>query len=185
MVQRGRSFSSAPPPQWEPGLGLSPWGAYIPSISHQGDLDFKAGAAVSILIRILEAGANLEGFNCRRFLYEMESLDDPWRTDHEMLMRQLGRQEMRIWYIRPKTEYPVVIPLPEGRWFFPSLLHEPLDSDGGLVSLDLPEGYSCLFQPASAEIAEIQVDDHGEAVCLVRSISGSLHSMGVCPDCLR
>ena len=156
------------PPEWEPGLGPDPWGSYVSPISQKGIFGFKAGAAVSVMMKVLEAGGELKGVNCRRFLDEMDALDDPWMTDQELLVRQLGRREMRSWYIRPRRLFPLILPLPQGTWFFSSLLHLPLISDGNGSELSLPEGYSLLFHPETGCLAEIQVDDHGVAVWMLR-----------------
>jgi hypothetical protein len=167
------------PPSWQPGLSPAPWGVYVSSLKDRGDISYKEGASISILMRILQAGVNLEGFNCSRFLEEMGTLDNPWQTDHELLMRQLGRQEMRSWYIRPKTLYRVNLTLPEGSWYFRSLLQEPVVSDGRTLEFTFPEGHTSLYNPASESVVEIQVDDHGEAVWML-TLAGNSHTTGAC-----
>jgi len=156
------------PPEWAEGIGPSPCGAYVSPDEGSGSLSWQDGAAVSILTRILQAGGNLYGFNCSRFLGEMAALDNPWTADRDLLIRQLGRREMRSWYIRKAALFQVALTLPAGRWFSQYLAAEPLESGGGSLELKLPEGYACFYNPGLDCVAEIQVDDHGEVFILLR-----------------
>ncbi len=148
-----------------------PQGAYIPRYSFDGALSRKDGAALSVLTRLTELGYSMEEFNCSRFLREMAELDDPWLTDRELLVRQLGRQQMRSWYIREKKQFDVSPALSGGPWFGSSLKRVQLfsEAEGTEQTLKLPEGWGFLYNPLSREILEYQVDDHGE-ICSITEL---------------
>jgi len=175
------------PPEWTEGAGPFPCGAYVPTDRNKGSLSYRDGASVSILTDIIGIGADMSGFNCSRFLGEMGALENPWLTDYELLARQLGRREMRSWYMREAALFTVTLTLPEGWWYPQYALLEPLVSSGNPespITLTLPEGYACFCNPASGAVAEVQVDDHGEAVWMLTS-AGSSQSMGVWPVSAR
>lgn len=159
------------PPRFDEKCRIHPLGVFIPSYETQGELSFIHGSAVSILFTLIENNLNIHDFNCSRFLSEMARLQDPWLVEEHTLLKQLGRREMRSWYIRNKTLFEIEIPLSRGWWFGPSLLQDPYHSAGpdeiNMVSVKLPEGYSFLMSPAKQEIVEIQVDSHGEAVWII------------------
>lgn len=160
------------PPDLVEGCSLNPLGVFIPSYKDSGIISIKDGSAVSILFTLIDHGLNLKDFNCKRFLLEMGALEDPWLVEEQTLLKQLGRREMRSWYIRSKTLFSIEITLPEGNWFGPSLMQDTLVSSAldSFVEIDLHEGYSFLYCPERKEIVEIQVDSNGEAVWITTSL---------------
>lgn len=159
-----------PPPIAE-GCRMNPLGGFIPSYRDYGELTLRDGSAVSILMTLRQNNLRIEDFNCQRFITEMAELDDPWLVEDQTLLKQLGRREMRSWYIRTKTMFEVEIALPPGHWYGASLLQPPLESSvEDTHTLSLPEGYSFLYCPERSELLEIQVDSHGEAVWIIVSL---------------
>jgi hypothetical protein len=160
------------PPKLVEGCSMNPLGAFVPSYKKSGQFSLKDGSAVSILLTLIDNNLYVKDFNCSRFILEMAELDDPWLVEEQTLLKQLGRKEMRSWYIRSKTLFSIEISLPEGLWFGPSLLQEALESSApeAAVEIDLPEGHNFIYCPERAEVVEIQVDGHGEAVWITTSL---------------
>lgn len=156
------------PPLLVEGCRMNPLGVFIPSHEDRGEFCLVDGSAVSILITLVHNNLSIEDFNCSRFLLEMARLEDPWLVEEQTLLKQLGRREMRSWYIRTKTLFAVELPLPAGIWYGASLLQNVTESSGpediNPVHIELPEGYSFLYCPVRQEVMEIQVDSHGDAV---------------------
>ncbi|MDC7234723.1 MAG: hypothetical protein PQJ58_15935, partial [Spirochaetales bacterium] len=160
------------PPSLKNGCRMKPLGVFIPSYEDRGALSVEDGAAVSILMTLVQSGQDFSDFNCQRFLFEMGELDDPWLAEEETLLRQLSLRQMRSWYIREKTLFDLEIYLPSGSWYGSVPSGTPRESSGleNPVAIVLPEGYSFLVSPDRLELVEIQVDDHGQAVWIRESL---------------
>lgn len=160
------------PPTLVEGCSMNPLGVFVPSYKNSGQFSLKDGSAVSILLTLIDNDLNVKDFNCSRFLLEMGELEDPWLVEEQTLLKQLGRKEMRSWYIRSKTLFSIELSLPEGLWFGPSLMQEVLESPAPetVVKIDLPEGHSFIYCPERSKVIEIQVDGHGEAVWITTSL---------------
>lgn len=154
------------PPGLVEGCRMNPLGVFIPSYKNRGQFSLRDGSAVSILLTLIDNDLRVEDFNCSRFLLEMGELEDPWLVEKQTLLKQLGRREMRSWYIRSKTQFTIEISLAEGHWYASSLMQKALISSAPdtAVLIDFPVGHSFIYCPERAEVVEIQVDDHGEAV---------------------
>lgn len=149
-----------------PGQGFFPAGLWLPWDEGGGELSFHEGAAVFLVSALVKEGVPMRAFNMKRFLEEMAELEEPWNCDRELLLRQLGRREMRSWYIHERRTHPVDLNLPPGLWFRGNPGAPPFESDGNPGALELAEGYHFFFCPERKEGAEVQVDDHGEATVL-------------------
>lgn len=160
------------PPDLTEGCGMKPLGAYVASREEGGVLNPRDASAVSLLFTLLQNQMDIENFNCARFLLEMSELPDPWLVEEQTLLKQMGRHEMRSWYIREKTQFHVIIPLGPGTWYSPSYLRKaevPLEEPQAL-QLELPRGYGFLYNPEERIIMEYQIDSNGEVICFTRSL---------------
>ena len=153
-----------------PGQGFFPAGLWLPWDEEGGRASFHNGAAVFLVSTLVQGGADMKDFNMPRFLEEMAELDNPWNCDRELLLRQLARHEMNMWYIHEKRTLELSLTLPEGCWFQANPEAEPLRSDGNMMVTELSEGYHFFCCPSRNKAAEVQVDDHGEAVVLFSAL---------------
>ena len=155
------------PPSPVLGQGFFPAGVWIPWDREAGSASFHNGAAVFLTASLAKGGFSMREFNMDRFLEEMGELENPWNCDRELLLRQLGRHQMCSWYIHERRGLPVGLTLPAGRWYQANPETAPLSSDGSPREFDLAEGYHFFYCPAREQAAEVQVDDHGEAVMML------------------
>ena len=153
-----------------PGQGFFPAGLWLSSDTEGGSTSFHNGAAVFLVSKLVQGGVSMKSFNMERFLEEMGELDNPWNCDRELLLRQLGRHEMCSWYIHECRTMTVSLTLPAGRWYQANPEAPPLISDGTKQDFDLAEDYHFFYCPSCKQMAEVQVDDHGEVVILFSSL---------------
>ncbi len=152
-----------------PGQGFYPAGLWLPWDSERGRATFHDGAAVFLVSTLVRGEVSMSGFNMERFLDEMGALNNPWNCDRELLLRQLGRHEMCSWYIHERQTFSVALSLPEGAWYSANPEVASLVSSGTEQEFELSEGYHFFCCPSLKQAAEVQVDDHGEAVVFFSS----------------
>lgn len=150
-----------------------PWGAYLSADETLLMLSPENGASVSVLARLFEKGIKVDGFNMKRFILEMNEIEDPWNCDLQVLSRQIYRQQMRTWYIREKVLFDVEVPLSPGRWYRQSLVRPAVDASGEPVNMKLPEGSSFFYSPRESLLLEYQLNKRGELNSLYRSLTGN------------
>lgn len=126
------------------------------------DLSFEHGAAALVLFQAARGGADLRSFAVRRFTETVSErfADDPWQIDVDALVWAIINRSMRESYIRAVDQFPVVAPVPAGRWYPVSPFAQPVTAETGWPAL--PKGLS-RFTGTGGERLFVEIDEQGRS----------------------